>query len=250
MDLAVRDLATGYGKMQICRGVSFDVNAGRMVALVGRNGAGKSTLLRCIGGLLRTFGGRVEADGLDISKMSTPHRIKLGISHVPQELSLFSGMSVSDNLNLGAYLVRSKETGGAREFVYDTFPLLRERARQHAGTMSGGEQRMLAIGRGLMSNPKLLILDEPCTGLSPTMQERLFEAMRLVLAQGIGVLLAEQNLVRTAMEANEVLVIQRGELIARRAGARGADGSRSGDFVNIARDLAHLEHEDPARVGI
>jgi branched-chain amino acid transport system ATP-binding protein len=242
MDLTVNALSTGYGRTVICRSVSLAVPQGRLVALVGRNGAGKTTLLRALGGALRAFDGSVTADGEDVTRWPTSRRIKHGIVYVPQELALFPGMTVEENLELGGYLHRDKQAAAkARTFVYDLFPRLAERRTQLAGTMSGGEQRMLAISRGLMAQPRLLLLDEPCTGLSPAMQDSLFVALRTVLAEGIGMLLAEQNLVRTAREANEIVIIHRGEISATRAGARDGAGGVVDDFEQIAAELARLE---------
>lgn len=244
MDLTVDDLTTGYGRLVICRSVSLAVPTGGLVALVGRNGAGKTTLLRSVGGALRAHAGTVTADGIDVTAWSVPRRMRHGIVHVPQELSLFPTMTVAENLELGGYLRRdTRRKAAARDLVFGVFPRLAERLSQLAGTMSGGEQRMLAIGRGLMAQPRLLLLDEPCTGLSPGLQDTLFASLRDVRAQGIGILLAEQNLLRTAAEAHEIVVIQRGEIVAHRAGARGRDEEVTGDAERIAGELAALELE-------
>jgi branched-chain amino acid transport system ATP-binding protein len=242
MDLTVDSLTTGYGRLVICRSVSLSVPTGGLVALVGRNGAGKTTLLRAIGGALRAIDGTLIADGADVTGWSIPRRMRHGIVHVPQELSLFPTMTVAENLELGAFLVRdSARVAEARDLVLGVFPRLAERRGQLAGTMSGGEQRMLAIGRGLMGDPRMLLLDEPCTGLSPVMQDSLFDSLRTVRAQGIGILLAEQNLVRTAREADEIVVIQRGEVVAIRPGARDGDEAALADIDGLAAELTRLE---------
>lgn len=249
MDLTAIGLTTGYGRTTICRDISLAVPAGRLVALVGRNGAGKTTLLRALGGELRAFRGAIKADETAITRWSTPERIRHGLVHVPQELALFPGMTVGDNLDLGAYQVRDRRTvGRVRRHVHDVFPRLAERRFQLAGTMSGGEQRQLAIARGLMAQPSVLLLDEPCTGLSPVMQDTLFEALRTVLADGIGILLAEQNLLRTAQEANVIVTIQRGEIAAMRSGARNDAGELVADAAAIAQELSQLETDTEAQV--
>jgi branched-chain amino acid transport system ATP-binding protein len=241
MDLRLDGLTAGYGRIVICRSVSLAVPTGGLVAVVGRNGAGKTTLLRSIGGALRAVAGTVTADGADVTAWSVPKRMRHGIVHVPQELSLFPTMTVAENLELGGYLSRDAgRRAASRDLVFGVFPRLGERLSQLAGTMSGGEQRMLAIGRGLMAQPRLLLLDEPCTGLSPGMQDALFDALGDVRAQDIGILLAEQNLVRTAAEADEIVVIQRGEIVATRPGAGGRGDGVTGADV-IAAELAALE---------
>jgi branched-chain amino acid transport system ATP-binding protein len=248
MDLKVASLGGGYGRVRIFADVSLELTPGALVAIVGRNGAGKTTLLQTIAGHLPAMSGAIQLpDGTDISRWRVRRRVRLGLVHVPQDMSLFGGMTVSENLELGAYLVKDKAAvKQARGLVFDAFPRLAERQRQLAGTMSGGEQRMLAVGRGLMAAPRILVLDEPCTGLSVATQDALFSALRQVLAAGIGIALAEQNLGRAIAEATQIHVLQRGAVVLSRPDLTAAD--RSSLMADISSALGAEGETVPRRV--
>ncbi len=197
----VEMLITGYGDIRVLWGVDLDVQAGEIVCLVGPNGAGKSTLLRCISGLLPSMGGRILLRGKDLSHAKPDETLQAGIAQVPEGRRLFAAMSVKNNLLMGAYLRQDGLEAIQKdlEFVFTLFPILSERMRQSAGTLSGGEQQMCAIARGLMSNPSLLMIDELSLGLAPLVVERLSEALVQVNQSGVSILLVEQD-VMTAFE--------------------------------------------------
>ncbi|WP_214405230.1 ABC transporter ATP-binding protein [Pseudonocardia lacus] len=192
--LEVRNLTVAYGAIQAVRGVTFSVEKGQIVSLIGSNGAGKTTTLRTISGLLRPVSGEILLDGKPIHKLPAHEILGLGVSHSPEGRRLFARMTVEENLRLGAYS-RNDEAGIVEDLdrIYAMFPVLGERRRNKAGLFSGGEQQMLAIGRALMSQPKLLMLDEPSMGLSPIMTQQIFDTVRDLRAQGTTVLLVEQN---------------------------------------------------------
>jgi branched-chain amino acid transport system ATP-binding protein len=192
--LEVRNLTVAYGAIQAVRGVTFDVEQGQIVSLIGSNGAGKTTTLRTISGLLRPVTGEILLDGEPIHKLPAHEILGRGVSHSPEGRRLFARMTVEENLRLGAYS-RRDEPGIVKDLdrVYDMFPVLGERRRNKAGLFSGGEQQMLAIGRALMSQPKLLMLDEPSMGLSPIMTQKIFDTVQELKQQGTTVLLVEQN---------------------------------------------------------
>ena len=194
MMLTIESLNVAYGHLQILWDVSLEVGRGEVVAILGPNGAGKTTLLKSLMGLAPARSGRVTFEGRDITRTPTFQLSRLGLAFVPEERNLFSAMTVEDNLLLGAY-VKAHHARRAENlaYVYELFPRLLERRRQLAGTMSGGERQMLAIGRGLMSNPKLLILDEPSMGLSPTNVLAVFEAIAKLTAREVTVIIVEQN---------------------------------------------------------
>jgi branched-chain amino acid transport system ATP-binding protein len=192
--LEIRGLDVYYGAVHALKGVDIRVEEGEVVTLIGANGAGKSTLLRTISGLVKPRAGSIRFLGREISGMEAHRIVRLGLSHAPEGRQIFANMSVRENLDLGAYLRR--DTAGVqqdREYVFTLFPRLRERARQGAATLSGGEQQMLAIGRALMSRPKLLLLDEPSLGLAPLLVREIFKTIREINAGGMTVLLVEQN---------------------------------------------------------
>lgn len=197
----VEMLITGYGDIRVLWGVDLDVQAGEIVCLVGPNGAGKSTLLRCISGLLPSMGGRILLRGKDLSHAKPDEILEAGIAQVPEGRRLFAAMSVKNNLLMGAYLRRDGLEAIQKdlEFVFTLFPILSERMRQSAGTLSGGEQQMCAVARGLMSKPSLLMIDELSLGLAPLIVERLSEALVQVNQSGVSILLVEQD-VMTAFE--------------------------------------------------
>jgi branched-chain amino acid transport system ATP-binding protein len=191
--LEVQDLHTYYGNIAALKGISLEVNEGEVVTLIGSNGAGKSTTLRSISGLTPPREGTIKFDGEEIGETPPQEIVRLGISQAPEGRRCFARMSVRENLELGAYLRRDERIRGDLDRVYDLFPRLKEREKQKAGTMSGGEQQMLAIGRALMSNPRLLLLDEPAMGLAPVLVERIYETIAEINRQGTTILLVEQN---------------------------------------------------------
>jgi branched-chain amino acid transport system ATP-binding protein len=191
--LEVHDLHTYYGNIAALKGISLEVNEGEVVTLIGSNGAGKSTTLRSISGLTPPREGTIKFDGQEIGETPPQDIVRLGISQAPEGRRTFARMSVRENLELGAFLRRDERIRDDLERVYDLFPRLKEREKQKAGTMSGGEQQMLAIGRALMSNPRLLLLDEPAMGLAPVLVERIYETIAEINRQGTTILLVEQN---------------------------------------------------------
>jgi len=191
--LEVEDLHTYYGNIEALKGISLTVNAGEVVTLIGSNGAGKSTTLRSISGLTPPRSGSIRFRGRDISVTPAQDIVRLGISHAPEGRRCFARMTVLENLELGAFLRRDEAIRDDLARVFDLFPRLEERRKQKAGTMSGGEQQMLAIGRALMASPDLLLLDEPSMGLAPILVERIYETIAEISRQGTTILLVEQN---------------------------------------------------------
>ncbi|HEX6444182.1 MAG TPA: ABC transporter ATP-binding protein [Streptosporangiales bacterium] len=191
--LDVVDLQVAYGKIKAVKGVSFSVGEGQLVSLIGTNGAGKTTTLRTISGLLSPVTGTISFQGKRIDNMPAHHIVELGIAHVPEGRHIFPRMSVEENLLLGAYTRKGQQLGADLDRVYELFPVLQERRKQAAGTFSGGEQQMLAIGRALMSGPRLLMLDEPSMGLSPIMMARIMDTLTELRERGTTILLVEQN---------------------------------------------------------
>ena len=212
--LEVRDLRSGYGDVPVVRGVSFAVRRGEMVAVVGANGAGKTTLLRTISGLLPAEGS-IRFDGQEISSRGSDEIVALGLSQVPEGRRLFSGLTVEENLRLGAYRRPDKTrsaVAAALDSVFEQFPRLRERRRQLAGTLSGGEQQMCAIGRALMAAPRLLMIDELSLGLAPRIVEELVGILQQIYAAGATILLVEQDLAVALAISDRALVLQTGEV--------------------------------------
>jgi branched-chain amino acid transport system ATP-binding protein len=191
--LELDDIHTFYGNIEALKGISLEVEEGEVVTLIGSNGAGKSTTLRSISGLTPPREGSILFDGREIGETPAQDVVRLGISQSPEGRHCFSRMTVRENLDLGAYLRRDADVNSDLDRVYDLFPRLKERERQKAGTMSGGEQQMLAIGRALMANPKLLLLDEPSMGIAPVLVERIYETIVEINRQGTTILLVEQN---------------------------------------------------------
>ena len=191
--LQLKDVETYYGNIQALKGITLEVEQGECVTLIGANGAGKSTTLRSVSGLTPLRTGQIVFRGKDISRTAPQDIVRLGISQSPEGRKCFSRMSVNENLDMGAYLRRDKEIDQDRRRVFELFPRLEERKTQKAGTMSGGEQQMLAIGRALMARPRLLLLDEPSMGISPILTERIYETIAEINKQGTTILLVEQN---------------------------------------------------------
>ena len=209
--LKVSGLKVSYGGIQAVKGVDFEVNQGELVSLIGSNGAGKSTTLKALTGLLPLAGGDIEYLGKSILNQGAWQLVEQGLVMVPEGRGVFARMSISENLAMGAY-TRSDKSAIAADLdkVYTIFPRLKERRQQLAGTLSGGEQQMLAMGRALMSNPKVLLLDEPSMGLAPLMIDKIFEVVRSVHAQGLTMLLVEQNASRALAIANRAYVLESG----------------------------------------
>lgn len=209
--LQVSDLAAGYGKKQVLFGVSLEVNPGELVVVIGPNGAGKSTVVRTVMGFLKPWSGEVRFGPAVLNGLRVDERVRLGISYVPQGRTVFPGLTVEEHLELGGWLLRSRaERRAALERVYGLFPLLRERRRQRAGTLSGGERQMLALARALMVRPKLLLLDEPSLGLSPRLVVELFEKLGEVRAGEVAVLAVEQNAAVALRYADRGYVLDQG----------------------------------------
>jgi branched-chain amino acid transport system ATP-binding protein len=212
--LEVSNLDTFYGRIQTLWGVSLTINEAEIVALVGANGAGKTTLLNTISGLLRPAAGSIEFLGRRIDGLPSNAIVELGMSHIPEGRKLFPDMSVRENLEMGAYSKRVwKHKQETLDEVYQLFPILKLRQRQLARTLSGGEQQMVAIGRGLMSRPKLCIIDEPSSGLAPMVVDEIFEIIQRLSAQGIAVFLIEQNVQQTLEIAERAYVLENGRVI-------------------------------------
>jgi branched-chain amino acid transport system ATP-binding protein len=214
--LTAEGLELAYGEVAACRNVSFHVDRGEIVTLIGANGAGKSTTLRAIAGALMPRAGSIRLDGRDITRLPSHERVRLGIALVPEGRRVFPFLTARENLELGAFRYRqdSAKVRGLIDKVFAMFPRLQERASQNAGTLSGGEQQMLALGRALMSEPQLLCLDEPSLGLAPLIVQDIFRTIRAVNQEGISVLLVEQN-ARYALEtASRGYVLQTGSIIA------------------------------------
>ena len=210
--LEIRGLRGGYGRVEVLRGVDLQVNAGEMVALLGSNGAGKSTLNKMVCGLVPTWAGSVRFDGRDLTGAHYRDVVKAGLIQVPEGRKVFPNLSVLENLELGSF-TRARERRAANvEKMFHVFPRLRERMTQHAGTMSGGEQQMLAIARGLMAEPVLLILDEPSLGLSPLLVEEMFTLIRELRDGGLAVLLVEQNVGQSLEIADRAYVLENGSV--------------------------------------
>ena len=212
MMLKAEDLNVYYGPIHAVKGVSFEVKEGEIVTLIGANGAGKSTTLKTVSGLMRSRGGRIEF--MDKSIASTPaHKIvELGLAHVPEGRRIFTRMTVEENLDMGAFIKKNANVEQDKERVFEQFPRLKERRRQIAGTLSGGEQQMLAMGRALMSSPKLLMLDEPSMGLAPILVEQVFDIISALHKAGTTILLVEQNAEMALSIADRAYVMETGRI--------------------------------------
>ena len=211
--LEVKDLHVYYGVIQALKGISFEVNQGEVIALIGANGAGKTTTLQTLTGLLSAKEGSVVFEGKDITKVPAHKIVEMGMAHVPEGRRVFADMSVYENLLMGAYTRKDKnEIAQSLEMVYKRFPRLKERTGQRAGTLSGGEQQMLAMGRALMSKPKIILMDEPSMGLSPIFVNEIFDIIKEVSESGTTVLLVEQNAKKALSIANRAYVLETGKI--------------------------------------
>jgi branched-chain amino acid transport system ATP-binding protein len=211
--LELRSIDAGYGSFQALFGIDLDVKAGEAVGVIGPNGAGKTTLMRAISGLIRPRAGTLSMEGRDV--LATPaHRIvSLGIAHVPENRRLFPRLSVEDNLKMGCFMPQARAKHDERlEFVFGLFPRLKERRHQLAGTMSGGEQQMCAIGRALMSDPRLLLLDEPSAGLAPVVVQQIFELVKRIRERGLTVLIVEQNVQQVLKVVDRAYLLEAGSI--------------------------------------
>ena len=210
--LAIEGLRAGYGETEVLRGIDLTVNAGEIFTVLGSNGVGKSTLNRTLSGILRPQAGVIRFDGASIERESCAAIVARGLIHVPEGRRVFPNLTVRENLDLGSYGRARERRAENRERVFGIFPRLRERFSQYAGTLSGGEQQMLAIGRGLMAEPKLLILDEPSLGLSPLLVEELFALIGRIHTDGVAVMLVEQNVVQSLELADRAYILAEGQI--------------------------------------
>ncbi len=212
--LTINNLEVYYGVIQAIKGVSFEVNEGEVIALIGANGAGKTTILHTITGLISPKAGSIEFEGHDLTKIPAHNIVSLGMAHVPEGRRIFQELSVFENLKLGAYTRKDKnEISETLEKVYQRFPRLKERKNQIAGTLSGGEQQMLAMGRALMSHPKIILMDEPSMGLSPLFVSEIFDIIKEISDNGTTVLLVEQNAKKALSIANRAYVLETGKIV-------------------------------------
>ncbi|MFT2721533.1 ABC transporter ATP-binding protein [Deinococcus sp. A31D244] len=220
-ELRIEGLAAGYGKVQVLWDVSLHAAPGEFVAVIGANGAGKTTTLRAVSGVVKPTAGRITLGGVDITRATPSQAVALGLGHVPEGRELFPHMTVRENLELGAAMsapARARAAGTLSE-VYALFPRLQERAGQLAGTLSGGEQQMVAVGRALMARPSVLVVDEPSLGLSPLMTQTVFGALKAVNAQGVTVVLVEQNVNLSLKLAHRAYVLENGQVVNEGTGA-------------------------------
>ena len=212
--LTVENINVYYGVIHALKDISFQVNEGEIVALIGANGAGKTTTLQTVSGMLSAKSGSILFQDQEISRMPEHKSVKQGISHVPEGRRMFSNLTVLENLKMGAYTRKDKqEINNSLEMVYERFPRLKERTRQLAGTLSGGEQQMLAMGRALMANPRILLLDEPSMGLSPLLVSEIFDIIQEINKQGVTILLVEQNAKKALSIANRAYVLETGRIV-------------------------------------
>jgi len=232
MMLKVEDINVYYGAIHALKGISFEVSEGEIVTLIGANGAGKSTTLKTISGLLQSKTGDIEFLGQNIQKVSPSKLIDMGIAHVPEGRRIFQQMTVTENLEMGAYSRPTAELKDGMEDVFNRFPRLRERSKQVAGTLSGGEQQMLAIGRALMGRPKLMMMDEPSMGLAPVLVQQIFDIIKELNKSGTTILLVEQNAKMALSVADRAYVLETGRVVK--------EGSASGLLADESVKKAYL----------
>ena len=220
MLLEIKDLKVAYGKIQAVKGISLHINAGEIVTLVGANGAGKTTLLKTISGLLKPSSGVINFEGKDIQGIDPHNRVLEGLCQAPEGRGIFPGMTVLENLEMGKYARKDwkDELKEDLDRIYTLFPRLKERQSQAGGTLSGGEQQMLSIGRALMSRPRLLLLDEPSMGLAPKFIQQIFNIIREIQSQGVSILLVEQNAAQALSCANRAYILETGSIVKEGAG--------------------------------
>jgi branched-chain amino acid transport system ATP-binding protein len=220
MLLEIKDLKVAYGKIQAVKGISLHINAGEIVTLVGANGAGKTTLLKTISGLLKPSSGVINFEGKDIQGIDPHNRVLEGLCQAPEGRGIFPGMTVLENLEMGKYARKDwkNELKEDLDRIYTLFPRLKERQSQAGGTLSGGEQQMLSIGRALMSRPRLLLLDEPSMGLAPKFIQQIFNIIREIQTQGVSILLVEQNAAQALSCANRAYILETGNIVKEGAG--------------------------------
>ena len=220
MLLEINDLKVSYGKIQAIKGISLNIKAGEIVTLVGANGAGKTTLLKTISGILKPAAGVIKFDGKDIQGIAPHNRVLEGLCQAPEGRGIFPGMTVLENLEMGKYARKDwkSELSEDIERIYTLFPRLKERQNQAGGTLSGGEQQMLSIGRALMSRPRLLLLDEPSMGLAPMFIQQIFNIIREIQSQGVSILLVEQNAAQALSCANRAYILETGNIVKEGAG--------------------------------
>lgn len=212
--LEVKDIYVNYGVINAIRGISFKVNKGEIIALIGANGAGKTTILNTVSRIIPLSSGNVTLEGEDITKIPSHKIVSMGMSHVPEGRRVFSQLSVIENLKLGAFTRKDKkEIDESLEYVFKMFPRLEERKKQHAGTLSGGEQQMLAMGRALMARPSLILMDEPSMGLSPLYVNEIFKIIKEINESGTTILLVEQNAKKALSIANRGYVLETGKIV-------------------------------------
>ena len=212
--LDLKGINAGYGSFQALFDISLTVNAGEAGSVIGPNGAGKTTLMRVISGMTAPFSGEMEMEGKSLSSFPPHQIVELGIAHVPENRRLFPGMTVEDNLKIGAFAKTARgDSAKNLEFVYELFPRMKERRSQLAGTMSGGEQQMCAIGRAIMSGPKLLLMDEPSAGLAPVVVQQVFSLVRRIREEGYTVLIVEQNVQQVLQVVDRAYLLEAGQLI-------------------------------------
>jgi branched-chain amino acid transport system ATP-binding protein len=210
--LEVKDLVVSYGAIKALKGISFNVEKGEIISLIGSNGAGKTTTLHSISGLIKKVSGSIYFDGTDITSLAADKIVHLGLIQVPEGRRVFANMSVKENLEMGAYLRRDKDIKKDMEWCYELFPRLKERLSQLSGTLSGGEQQMLAMARALMSKPKLLLLDEPSMGLAPILVDEIFDIITKISSSGTTILLVEQNAYKALSIASRAYILETGEV--------------------------------------
>lgn len=214
MLLSIENLSTGYGKAQVLKNVSLDLEKGEIIALIGANGAGKTTILRCIIGVIKPWEGSIKFNNRNIDTLRTYEIVALGISYCPEGRDIFGNLSVFENLKVGGYLIKNQnEFKSNLDWIYELFPILKDRRNQIAGSLSGGEQQMLAIGRALMSKPSLLFLDEPSLGLAPVIVENIFKTIQQINTEGTSILLVEQNVSLALDVAKRAYVLEKGDII-------------------------------------